>query len=159
MAIILDACYGSRMAWYDKNNPLAVFMDNRRYSETLCDGRKILVDPDLIGDFRKMSFPDNSFYLVLFDPPHMINLGKDSWLAKKYGVLLPTWREDLRAGFEECFRVLKPCGTLVFKWSDVQVPFDDVLRLALPYKPLFGHRRRRGKHETVWSVFFKENRQ
>ena len=80
------------MAWYDKNNPLAVFMDNRRYSETLCDGRKILVEPDLIGDFRKMSFPDNSFYLVLFDPPHMINLGKDSWLAKKYGVLLPTWR-------------------------------------------------------------------
>ncbi|OON89723.1 methyltransferase domain-containing protein [Pyramidobacter sp. C12-8] len=152
---ILDACCGSRMAWHDKNNPLAVFMDNRQADETLCDGRKLVVSPDVVGDFRHMPFPDESFYLVFFDPPHMSQLGADSWTAKKYGVLLPTWREDLRAGFEECFRVLKPCGTLVFKWSDVQIPFDDVLQLALPYKPLFGHRRRRGKHETIWSVFFK----
>ena len=129
------------MAWYDKTNPLAVFMDNRQIDETLCDGRRLVVSPDVVGDFRHIPFLDESFYLVFFD------------------VLLPTWREDLRAGFEECFRVLKPCGTLVFKWSDVQIPFDDVLQLALPYKPLFGHRRRRDKHETIWSVFFKENRQ
>lgn len=31
------------------------------------------------------------------------------------------WRQDIRQGFEECFRVLKPYGTLIFKWSEVQV--------------------------------------
>ena len=154
--VILDACCGSRMAWYDKDNPLAVFMDNRKLDETLCDGRRLIVRPDVVGDFRHMPFSDESFYLVLFDPPHMHQLGAGSWTAKKYGVLLPTWREDLRAGFEECFRVLKPHGTLVFKWSDVQIPFDDVLKLALPHKPLFGHRRKQCKHDTIWSVFFKE---
>ena len=25
---ILDACYGSRMFWYNKDNPNVVFMDN-----------------------------------------------------------------------------------------------------------------------------------
>lgn len=153
---VLDPCCGSRMAWYDKDNPNVVFMDNRKLDETLCDGRRLVVSPDVVGDFRHMPFSDESFYLVLFDPPHMHQLGTNSWTAKKYGVLLPTWREDLRAGFEECFRILKPHGTLVFKWSDVQIPFDDVLRLALPHKPFFGHRRKQGKHDTIWSVFFKE---
>lgn len=153
---VLDACCGSRMAWYDKSNPVALFMDNRQVDETLCDGRKLVVSPDVVGDFRHMPFPDESFYLVFFDPPHMHQLGVSSWVARKYGVLLPTWRDDLKAGFEECFRVLKTCGTLVFKWSDVQTPFDDVLRLALPYKPLFGHRRKQGTHDTIWSVFFKD---
>lgn len=153
--LILDACCGSRMAWHDKNNALAVFMDNRLLDETLCDGRRLVIKPDIVGDFRQMPFSDESFYLVLFDPPHLLQAGPNSWMAKKYGVLSRTWQGDLQAGFNECFRVLKPYGTLVFKWSDVQIPFDEVLRLALPHKPLFGHRRKAGKHDTIWSVFFK----
>ena len=27
--VVLDACCGSRMCWYDPENPAAVFMDNR----------------------------------------------------------------------------------------------------------------------------------
>ncbi|BDF78614.1 hypothetical protein [Pyramidobacter piscolens] len=98
---ILDACCGSRMAWYDKDNPLVMFMDNRQIDETLCDGRRLIVCPDVVGDFRHMPFPDESFYLVFFDPPHMSQLGADSWTAKKYGVLLPTWRDEARKEAEE----------------------------------------------------------
>lgn len=87
MSKILDACCGSRMCWFDKNNPDTVFMDCRSEEYTLCDGRRLEIRPDVVGDFRKMSFPDNSFYLVLFDPPHLNNLGESSWLAKKYGRL------------------------------------------------------------------------
>lgn len=35
---ILDACCGSRMFWFDKEHPAAVFMDNRSFAKTLCDG-------------------------------------------------------------------------------------------------------------------------
>lgn len=122
MKKILDACCGSRMCWFDKDNPDTVFMDCRSEEHTLCDGRRLEIRPDVVGDFRKMPFPDNSFYLVLFDPPHLNNLGESSWLAKKYGRLLPSWEDDIRQGFEECMRVLKPNGTLIFKWNEQQIP-------------------------------------
>lgn len=41
MKKILDACCGSRMFWFDKNNENVVFMDNRQESCTLQDGRKL----------------------------------------------------------------------------------------------------------------------
>ena len=84
---ILDACCGSKMFWFDKENPNVTFMDIRRYSDILCDGRKLEVNPDVIGDFRNMQFSNDEFDLVVFDPPHLIKAGKNSWLAKKYGLL------------------------------------------------------------------------
>lgn len=152
---VLDACCGAKMMWFRKDDPTALFMDERRIEETLCDGRRLVVNPDMIGDFRSMPFPDNSFSLVLFDPPHLVHLGERSWLAKKYGCLLPTWREDLRAGFEECFRVLKPHGILVFKWSEIQIPLTEVLALT-PYVPLFGNRQPKKRGSSHWLVFMKE---
>lgn len=38
---ILDACCGSRMMWFDKECPDAVFMDIRRDEYIACDGRHI----------------------------------------------------------------------------------------------------------------------
>ena len=60
MKKILDACCGSRMCWFDKDNPDTVFMDCRSEEHTLCDGRRLEIRPDVVGDFRKMPFPDNS---------------------------------------------------------------------------------------------------
>lgn len=39
--LILDACCGPRMMWFDKQNPLAMFMDIRDEECTLCDGRNL----------------------------------------------------------------------------------------------------------------------
>jgi hypothetical protein len=103
--IILDACCGSRMFWFDKNNPLVVWQDNRKESHTLCDGRKLHICPDIIGDVCDMDFPDKTFKLVVFDPPHLTSLGKNSWMAKKYGVLQNDWSEWIRKAFTECWRV------------------------------------------------------
>lgn len=138
------------MFWFDKQNPAVVFMDNRESEETLCDGRKLVIKPDLKADFRKIPYPDNSFYLAVFDPPHLIRAGEKSWLAAKYGKLGPNWREDLKAGFDECMRVLKTYGTLVFKWNEEQIRVSEVLAL-FGVCPLFGHRR--GK--THFLVFTK----
>ena len=150
MKRILDACCGSRMFWFDKDCQDAVFMDNRRLNTELCDGRRLVIEPDVVADFRAIPFEDGSFYLVVFDPPHLLHAGKNSWLAKKYGLLGENWREDLKQGFCECMRVLKPNGTLIFKWCEEQVAPGQILSL-IDYKPLFGHRR--GK--TIFLVFMK----
>lgn len=112
---ILDACCGARMMWFDKCCSEALFMDIRREEFIACDGRRVKVDPDIVGDFRAMPFDDESFRLVVLDPPHLRKLGSTSWLAQKYGMLLPSWETDIRAAFDECMRVLKPEGILIFK--------------------------------------------
>ncbi len=148
--LILDACCGSKMFWFDKNNENVVFMDNRILHDTLCDGRKLDIEPDVIGDFREMPFDDNIFSLVVFDPPHLLKVGEKSWLAKKYGKLSETWPQDLKKGFSECMRVLKPNGTLIFKWNEQQIKLSEILK-AIGYKPLFGNKRA----DTHWLVFMK----
>lgn len=150
---ILDACCGSRMFWFDKKNPDTVFMDCRNEEITLCDGRTLAVRPDIVADFRKMPFPDNSFYLVVFDPPHLNNLGKSSWLSKKYGRLLHTWEDDIRRGFEECMRVLKSNGTLIFKWNEQQIATQRIIHI-IGQQPLFGHTSGKGG-KTIWMCFMK----
>ena len=92
-------------------------------------GKKVNVDPDVIGDFRDMPFEDNTFNLVVFDPPHLKWAGQNSIMRSQYGQLdKVTWSEDLAKGFEECMRVLKVGGTLVFKWSDCQINVKEVLK-------------------------------
>ncbi|MDU0328601.1 class I SAM-dependent methyltransferase [Paenibacillus sp. 3LSP] len=150
MAKILDACCGSRMFWFDKEHEDVIYMDNRQLNDVLCDGRTLNVNPDVIADFRNMPFEDNSFYLVVFDPPHLVKAGEESWLAKKYGKLDELWQFDIRQGFSECMRVLKPNGTLIFKWNEDQVSLKEVLE-AIGYKPLFGNKR----SKTHWLVFMK----
>ncbi len=150
---ILDACCGSRMFWFDKTNPNVLFADIRTESHILCDGRGLEIKPDIEMDFTNMPFDDNTFKMVVFDPPHMNQLGKNSWMAKKYGVLFPTWQTDIRAGFEECMRVLEPNGTLIFKWNEQQIKVSEILSL-IDVQPLFGHKS--GKlQKTHWMAFMK----
>lgn len=151
MKKILDACCGSRMFWFDKENEETIFMDNRQIDTKLCDGRRLIIKPDIIADFRNIPFENNTFYLVVFDPPHLKQAGKNSWLAKKYGTLdKQTWPQDIRQGFNECMRVLKPNGTLIFKWNEEQIKLKDILKV-IEYKPLFGNKRAK----THWLVFMK----
>ena len=80
-----------------------------------------------------------------------------SWLAMKYGRLVGDWKDQLRDGFRECFRVLKPGGVLVFKWAESHVPLSEVLSLTTE-TPLFGNRT--GKTgQTHWVLFWKPNNQ
>ena len=149
---ILDACCGSRMFWFDKENPHVTFMDCREEYEELDSGHVINIKPDIVGDFRDMPFEDNAYDFVVFDPPHLLRAGDNSWLAKKYGKLNPeTWETDIYLGFVECMRVLKPTGTLVFKWNEDQIKLSEILSL-INYKPLFGNKRAK----THWLVFMKE---
>lgn len=154
---ILDPCCSSRMMWFDRADQRVLFGDCRSENHTLKDRqytRHLEIRPDVRLDFRALPFADNTFSLIAFDPPHLVRAGKRSWLALKYGRLGNDWRDDLRQGFAECFRVLKPDGVLVFKWNENQIRTEDVLALT-PYKPLFGHTTNR-KRDTVWLTFMKD---
>lgn len=150
---ILDACCGPRMMWFDKSHPLATYMDIRRDEFVACDGRSIKVDPDLIADFRNMPFDDNTFRLVVFDPPHFKQLGDNSFTAQKYGKLFPTWETDLKSGFDECMRVLEPYGILIFKWNEYQIPVSRILEI-FGTDPLFGQKCGKAS-QTHWLCFMK----
>lgn len=160
IAPVLDPCCGSRMFWFDRGDSRAVFGDARNESHLLADKssrggqRELIISPDVKLDFRALPFADNQFHLVVFDPPHLITNGAKSWLAKKYGKLDAVgWKGDISAGFAECFRVLKPNGTLIFKWNEHEVPIAQILALT-PEKPLFGNRCGKAS-KSHWIVFMK----
>ncbi|MGM7737813.1 hypothetical protein [Yersinia enterocolitica] len=150
---ILDMCCGSRMFWFDRADPRAVFVDIRAESHILCDGRKLEIAPDLIADFRQLPFADNTFQIVVFDPPHLTHCGPEGWQGKKYGILSKSWKDDLTKGFAEAFRVLRAGGVLIFKWNEVHIPTRDIIKLS-PVPPIFGHPS--GKRaNTNWVCFQK----
>lgn len=87
VAEIIDLYCGSRMFWFDRQNPDVVFCDKRRESHTLIDrsstggSRTLIIDPDLQADFTALPFPDESFSVVVFDPPHLVRNGRLSVTA------------------------------------------------------------------------------
>ena len=161
MKKILDPCCGGRQFWFNKSNPEVLFADQRVMEPTaIGEGknqriRKCL--PDEVGDFRDMKYPDNSFKLVVFDPPHLF-LGEKSYMAASYGRLdKNTWKDDLRLGFKECFRVLEDDGILIFKWNESDILLREILILT-EYIPLFGHPSGKAQ-KTHWVTFMKSEMQ
>jgi hypothetical protein len=152
---VLDVCCGPRGFWFDKQDDRALYLDKRRETHVdvyKCGIKTNVIDPDIIGDFTNIEQPDETFWHIVFDPPH-ISRKSQGQIVKKYGSLEGDWREMIRKGFKECFRVLKPNGTLVFKWSEVQYPIREILELT-DYKPLYGHKSGK-KMNTHWVCFIK----
>lgn len=79
---ILDTTCGSRTIWFNKSHPAAIYCDARdeeytgiwkstnRDSERTC-----VVHPDIQCDFTDLPFLDNTFSLVVFDPPLIAEFG------------------------------------------------------------------------------------
>lgn len=157
---ILDVTCGSRTIWFNKHNPAAIYCDIRKEeltgiwkSESGQSERTCIVDPDIQCDFTNLPFADNTFALVVFDPPHLKYAGATGWLAKKYGKLDEHWPEMLHDGFQECMRVLKEDGVLIFKWAETDIPAQKVWK-AIGQKPLFGHHSGK-RSNTFWACFMK----
>ena len=151
---VLDPASGSRMFYFDKEDDRVIFGDIRSEQHILCDGRALDINPNAIVDYRALPFADESFRVVILDPPHLVRAGPKSWQAAKYGQLhADTWREDLTAAFSECFRVLTPDGVLIFKWNEIQIPVSQILALT-PEKPLIGHKSGKAS-KTHWMTFIK----
>ena len=154
---ILDPASSMRSFYFDRQDERVVFGDIReKETHLLTNGQIIDIEPDEVMDFKAIPYPDETFYCVIFDPPHLFDLSEKSWMRKKYGVLYrETWQDEIGQGFAECFRVLKPNGTLIFKWNQTSIPIKEVLKLTNE-KPVIGHPsgKRMGTH---WVLFIKNS--
>lgn len=154
---ILDACCGGRMFWFNKHHPNVLYIDIRKESKGhITKKSKHEIQPDEVMDFRKLSYPDKKFKLVVWDPPHRTDFTKTSLMAKQYGCLnKETWPYDLSKGFSECWRVLQDYGILIFKWNEKEIKLKSILRL-FPVEPLFGNLKCAGGYRnTYWMCFMK----
>lgn len=168
---ILDVCCGGKMFYFDKNDQRVTFMDIRNLETVLCDGRPFEIKPDVIGDFTNIPFSDETFKLVVFDPPHLLrNSGKSKFADiygslnpkaqpkgyqhTKYGALPFDWKDLISQGFRECFRVLVPEGILIFKWNETDITVKEVLQCT-DRRPIFGHKSGK-RSKTHWLCFMKD---
>jgi len=166
--IILDATCGGRTIWHknNKNNPNTLYIDIRQeldpaFARAPHHRTAVFnVNPDEIQDFRDLSYEDNSFKLIVWDPPHITR--KDGQknltglITKRYGALnAESWRSDLRKGFKELWRVLEDYGVLIFKFHDGCVDHNEVLSL-FSVDPLFGTTTAKRNHNSCrWFCFMK----
>lgn len=148
------------MFWFNKKDPRTIYIDNRIEIVTMADSsakngyQTMIIKPDIKADFMNLPFVDNSFSLVVFDPPHLIGSGENCWLTKRYGRLKKDWEFTIAKGFSECFRVLNHLGTLIFKWNETDITVKKILSLTNEL-PLFGHKSGKSS-KTHWISFLKE---
>jgi len=91
--------------------------------------------------FEPLPFACESFERVVFDAGE----------ARADGL----WRAKIATGFCECFRVLRPNGSLVFEWRGPLSSVREVLALS-PEKPVLGATNARTR--THWALLLKPAR-
>jgi len=95
--------------------------------------------PDLVTDSRKLPLSSDTFDVVLFDPPYSFHNSKScgnkeySRFYITYGLNLYTSRQELgdylQQTFSEIFRVMKPDGVCILKWSESRIKLTFALAL------------------------------
>lgn len=140
---ILDLSAGKRAIWFDKNHPLATFLDKRAE-----------VNPTIVCDTR--SIPESAgsgFDLVVWDPPHM-NCGPNSNMSKVYGYHTTAEILDtLEKTAKEAHRVTRSGALMALKWNNHDIRLQRVFDLMPQWEPLFGHLTKDGPgSQTYWTM-------
>jgi SAM-dependent methyltransferase len=112
---ILDATVNQGRFWRGSSRPVTGMDINPSYQ------------PDVVGDNRAMPFADEAFDVVVYDPPHLPNQGKDRVkdFTRRFGLGEKSPAENgynfshLYPPFmAEAYRVLRPEGILFCKIAD-----------------------------------------
>lgn len=82
--------------------------------------------PDVVGDFQSLPFEDNSFHVIVFDPPHLplaaASTASMSQMVDNYGLAKSTKADSIAEIFPtflaEARRVLKDDGLIFTKLKD-----------------------------------------
>jgi len=145
-AMVYDATAGNRTIWVTKDHPFVLFGD----IET-----ELTIQPDDFIDSRDTGLPDESKYMIIFDPPHSVNYTRYSgfmttpnlkdaqrkWGKKLNGSRPPRYygadiyktKKELKnyifQSQKEFMRILKPSGVLFLKWNERNIKFNDIIKL------------------------------
>jgi SAM-dependent methyltransferase len=112
---ILDATINSGRFWQGSKRPVVGLDIERRHR------------PSLVADNTAMPFRDASFDVVVYDPPHIPNQGKDNQkdFGLRFGLVLRSSKENhytfthtFPPFLQEANRVLRPEGILLAKITD-----------------------------------------
>lgn len=154
---IIDVCCGGKMWWYNKNRKGVLMMDKRKVKSGSIPGENWKCEPNIIGDYTNIPFPDNSFYKVVCDPPHKIKFDSGI-ITQKYGFLGKEWKTNLKLMFDECWRILKPGGTLIIKWADVDIPPRKILQCFHKWEERIdvSTHTKKGVNNTYFFSFYKD---
>lgn len=113
--LILDATINAGRFWNGSQRPVIGLDINPRYR------------PHVVGDNMSMPFREGSFEVIVYDPPHVPNQGKDKQkdFNTRFGLVLKSSAENgynfshLYGPFvREAHRVLRPEGILFCKITD-----------------------------------------
>ena len=113
--LILDATINKGRFWVGAEYPVIGLDINSRYR------------PNVVGDNMHMPFKSDSLDVVVYDPPHIPNQGKDQQkdFQDRFGLVLKSPKENgynfthLYGPFsKEAYRILKPEGILLCKITD-----------------------------------------
>jgi len=112
---ILDATVNGGRFWRGSKRPVIGLDIEARHK------------PNLVADNTAMPFRDGSFEVVVYDPPHIPNQGRDNKkdFNKRFGLVLRSAKENhytfthtFPPFLREAFRVLKEEGILLCKITD-----------------------------------------
>lgn len=112
---ILDATYNVGRFWKGSTRKVIGLDINPKFR------------PTVVGDNRDMPFEDSSFDVVVYDPPHVPNQGKDKKkdFTTRFGLVVKSLRgggNNLNHLYDpfvrEAYRVLRPEGVLLCKITD-----------------------------------------
>jgi hypothetical protein len=138
---ILDLSAGNRAVWFNKNHPLATYLDKRSdvNPTIVCDTRDI---PDSVG---------SGYKLICWDPPHM-NCGPNSNMSKVYGYHTTAEILDtIKRTGSEAHRISDPGALMALKWNTHDIKLSRVFELLPNWEPLFGHLTKDGpRSQTYW---------
>jgi SAM-dependent methyltransferase len=112
---ILDATVNAGRFWVGSSRPVTGMDIDPRHK------------PDVVGDNTDMPFKDGSFDVVVYDPPHVPNQGRDNQkdFNTRFGLVV---KASAKQGYNfshtfppfcrEAYRVLRPEGILLCKIAD-----------------------------------------
>jgi SAM-dependent methyltransferase len=112
---ILDATVNAGRFWQGSRRPVIGLDIERRHR------------PSVVGDNMCMPFRDDDFDVVVYDPPHIPDQGKDKQkdFNTRFGLVLKSPAKNdynfshlYRPFIQEAYRVLKPEGILFCKIAD-----------------------------------------
>jgi SAM-dependent methyltransferase len=112
---ILDATVGGWRFWRNSSRPV-LGMD-----------MKLRNNPNVVGDNTNMPFRSSSFDVVVYDPPHVPNQGKDNLkdFTSRFGLGVRSTKENgysfsytYPPFLNEAYQILRPKGILLCKVTD-----------------------------------------